>query len=653
MRNLLLLFTILFATILKAQEPVTWVTEFEKVSNTEYVLNFEATIIQNWHLYALDLPKDGPLPTEFVFKNEGLAYELVGAIEASESITEFDPIFEMELSYFDKKVSFRQRIRLLKPKISQISGEINYQACDDKVCIFREESFDFNLSSDLVEPIAEKNIDAASKLKSEKLTINFKDKSLLDQNTNKGEGSGYLNLFLLGFLGGIIALLTPCVFPMIPLTVSFFLKHSGSKKQGVIRAVLYGFFILIIYLILSMPFHFLDAVDPQILNNIATNIVLNVVFFLVFIFFAFSFFGYYELTLPSGWGNRSDTAASGGGVLGIFFMALTLAIVSFSCTGPILGSLLASSLSSDSGAMQLTVGMGGFGAALALPFALFAVFPNALQSIPKSGGWMNKIKVILGFLELALALKFLSNADLVGHWGLLKREIFIGIWLIISLLLFIYLMGWLRFPHDAKGEKIKPIQRILAVLALIFSVYLGSGLGKDQKGQLSLLSGFPPPVFYSIYELESDCPLALNCFKDFEAGQQYALKKNKPILLDFTGWACVNCRKMEENVWSQEEVYSMLKNEFVIISLYIDDRTELLETDQFDFQYPNGRIKTINTIGEKWATFQSLNFESASQPFYVLMSPDNVLLNQPIQYTDKVTYNNWLKQGLQKFKTLE
>ena len=653
MRNLLLLYTILFATILKAQEPVTWVTGFEKVSNTEYVLSFEASIIENWHLYALDLPEDGPVPTEFVFKNEGEAYELVGAITASESITEFDPIFEMELSYFDKKASFRQRIRLLKPETSQITGEINYQACDDKVCIFREESFDFNLSSDVVKPIAEKTIDAASKLKSEKLKINFKDKSLLDQNANKGAGSGYFNLFLLGFLGGIIALLTPCVFPMIPLTVSFFLKHSGSKKQGVIRAVLYGFFILIIYLILSLPFHFLDAVDPQILNNIATNIVLNVVFFLVFVFFAFSFFGYYELTLPSGWGNRSDTAASGGGVLGIFFMALTLAIVSFSCTGPILGSLLASSLSSDAGAMQLTVGMGGFGAALALPFALFAVFPNALQSIPKSGGWMTKIKVILGFLELALALKFLSNADLVGHWGLLKREIFIGIWLIISLLLFLYLMGWLRFPHDVKGEKIKPIQRILAVLALIFVVYLGSGLGKDQKGQLSLLSGFPPPVFYSIYELESDCPLALNCFKDFEAGQLYALKTNKPILLDFTGWACVNCRKMEENVWSQGEVYRMLKDEFIIISLYIDDRTELPETDQFDFQYPNGRIKTINTIGEKWATFQSLNFESASQPFYVLMSPDNVLLNQPIQYTDKVTYENWLKQGLQKFKTLK
>ena len=245
MRNLLLLYTILFATILKAQESVTWVTGFEKVSNTEYVLSFEASITENWHLYALDLPEDGPLPTEFVFKNEGVAYELVGAITASESITEFDPIFEMELSYFDKKVSFRQRIRLLKPDTSQILGEINYQACDDKVCIFREESFDFNLSSNVVKPIAEKTIDAASKLKSEKLKINFKDKSLLDQNTNKGAGSGYFNLFLLGFLGGIIALLTPCVFPMIPLTVSFFLKHSGSKKQGVIRAVLYGFFILI------------------------------------------------------------------------------------------------------------------------------------------------------------------------------------------------------------------------------------------------------------------------------------------------------------------------------------------------------------------------------------------------------------------------
>ena len=636
--------------VLQAQDPVVWTTDFEKTSDTEYLLIFKASVQSKWHLYSQNLPKDGPLPTEFVFEGADTAFELLGKTEESKTVTAFDPIFEMDLSWFEGEAIFRQKIRLLQPEPGEVSGEINYQACDDKICIFRNESFRFVLDPSKALAAPQKTIDPESLKKSEALQLPLKNRELLTQNQNQKSDNPLLNLFLLGFIGGLIALLTPCVFPMIPLTVSFFLKQSVSKSKGVGRALLYGFFILLIYVLMSLPFHFLDALDPQILNTLSTNIVMNLIFFAVFVFFAFSFFGYYELTLPSSWGNRSDAASAGGGVLGIFFMALTLAILSFSCTGPILGSLLAGSLTAEGGADQLTVGMAGFGFALALPFGFLAFFPNALKSIPKSGGWMTKVKVTLGFLELALALKFLSNADLVGHWGILKREVFVGIWLLISILLLVYLMGWLRFPHDVKGAKISKLQRFFTFLVLIFIFYLIPGLGKNQDGQLTLLSGFPPPVFYSVYPSDSECPLGLNCFKDFEKGRAFAEAKNKPILLDFTGWACVNCRKMEENVWSRPEVFRLLNEEFVIISLYVDDRKELPEALQFNFQYPNGRIKTIKTIGEKWATFQSLNFASASQPYYVLMSADATLLNPPIQYTDTATYKDWLKSGLEQHR---
>jgi thiol:disulfide interchange protein len=644
-------FLLFFWTLgLQAQEPVVWTTDIEKTTDTEYVLIFRAVMQPKWHLYSQNLPKDGPLPTEFVFEGADTAFELLGKTEESKTVTAFDPIFEMDLSWFEGEATFRQKIRLLQPELGTVSGEINFQACDDKICIFRSEPFRFVLDPSKAIAVIQKTVDPESLKKSEALQLSLKNIEFLEKNQSQKSDNPLLNLFLLGFIGGLIALLTPCVFPMIPLTVSFFLKQSVSKSKGVGRALLYGFFILLIYILMSLPFHFLDALDPQILNTLSTNIVMNLIFFAVFVFFAFSFFGYYELTLPSSWGNRSDAASAGGGVLGIFFMALTLAIVSFSCTGPILGSLLAGSLTAEGGADQLTVGMAGFGFALALPFGFLAFFPNALKSIPKSGGWMTKVKVTLGFLELALALKFLSNADLVGHWGILKREIFVGIWLVIAVLLFVYLMGWLRFPHDVKGTKISKVQRFFTFLVLIFIFYLLPGLGKNQDGRLTLLSGFPPPVFYSVYPSDSECPLGLNCFKDYETGRAYAEAEDKPILLDFTGWACVNCRKMEENVWSRPEVFRLLNEEFVIISLYVDDRKELPEALQFNFQYPNGRIKTIKTVGEKWATFQSLNFASASQPYYVLMSADATLLNPPIQYTDTATYKDWLQSGLEQHR---
>ena len=459
--------------------------------------------------------------------------------------------------------------------------------------------------------------------------------------------SNLLKVFILGFLGGFLALLTPCVFPMIPLTVSFFTKQSKQRSKGISSAVMYGLFIVAIYLLLSVPFHFLNTVEPQILNTISTNIYLNLFFFLIFVFFAFSFFGYYELTLPYQWSNKMDSASSIGGTLGVFFMALTLALVSFSCTGPILGSLLVGTLSSDGGAMQLSAGMAGFGVALALPFTIFALFPNLLNNLPKSGRWLNNVKVFLGFVELALALKFLSNADLVGHWGILKREIFIGIWVIIFAAMVLYFFNIIRFPHDPK-KTARADEISFGILTLAFVLYLISGLQK--QSHLALLSGFPPPTFYSIYGQPSDCPLELACFKDFEQGLEYARISNKPILLDFTGWACVNCRKMEENVWSDPTVYHLIQNDYVLISLYVDDRQELSDDEKFQIETGNGN-KRINTVGDKWSAFQQINFQTASQPYYVTLDPSNLrLLNNPIQYTDIESYEHWLYQSRNEFQ---
>ena len=638
---------VFFSWVVFAQgedEPVEWSTTVERISDTEAVLHFTAAIKEKWHLYSLKEFEDGPLPTEFTYVYDSLRIKLKGEMQSDPPKIEFDQIFEIDLPFFEKEAKFSQHLILLDTRVDEIRGEINYQACDDRVCIFRTEPFAFSLNGKAIVQSAIEITDQ-DKARSAALTLSLKNKALLTSGlVDEGDASPLLNLFLLGFLGGLIALLTPCVFPMIPLTVSFFLKQGTSLRKGIFNALLYGGFIVVIYVLLSLPFHFLDSLNPEILNSISTNVPLNLLFFGVFVFFAFSFFGFYELTLPSSWGNSTDESANLKGIAGIFFMALTLAIVSFSCTGPILGSLLAGSLTSDGGAMQLTAGMTGFGVALALPFALFALFPNALTALPKSGGWMTTVKVVLGFFELALALKFLSNADLVSHWGLLKREVFVGIWTLLALALSLYLLGLFRFPHDIKG-KLSKARIGLGALSLVLTAYLFIGL-VSKENKLTLLSGFPPPAFYSIYASDNECPLGLDCYKDFELGLATARLQNKPILLDFTGWACVNCRKMEENIWSKPAIFRLLNEEVVLISLYIDDKTSLQEKDQFNFQFPNGRIRTINTVGEKWASFQSLNFNSASQPYYVLMDPDGTLLNTPIQYTDADTYLKWLNDGL-------
>ncbi|VXC09634.1 protein-disulfide reductase DsbD family protein [Maribacter litoralis] len=625
-------------------EPVVWEQQINKISETEYELVMKAKILDGWHMYSQFTSEFGSLPSEFTYNGNGAIYELIGGTLESETIKEYSEIFEVEETYFKDDAIFTQRIKILDPEINQIDVDLFFQVCKE-VCIPMDKKFIFTLDGSEAEII--NTVDDRSLALGQKLRLDLKNRELLTQGQDTiATGTNIWVIFGLGFLGGLIALLTPCVFPMIPLTVSFFTKHSQKKSKGIINALLYGFFIVLIYFLLSLPFHLFDSVDSQILNSIATNVWLNLLFFLIFIFFAFSFFGYYELTLPSSWANKMDAASSKvGGVLGIFFMAVTLAIVSFSCTGPILGGLLGgTTLAEGEVASNLTAGMTGFGAALALPFALFALFPAWLNSLPKSGGWMTTVKVVLGFLEIGLALKFLSNADLVGHWGILKREIFLGIWILLGIAMTLYLFGVYKFPHDSPVKKLSLGRKVTAFISAAFTLYMVLGVTKVTN--LKLLSGFPPPEFYSIFEQESDCPLGIDCFKDFDEGLAHAKKVDKPILLDFTGWACVNCRKMEENVWSDSEVFPIIKDNYVLISLYTDDREELPESEQFNYQFESGRIKEINNIAQKWGTFQDVNFGSISQPFYVLLSPDLEVLNTSIQNSDIPTYKNWLLEGL-------
>ena len=619
------------------ENPVVWTFSQQKLSEGEYLLTFQGKIAPKWHVYSQNNPKGGALPMVITYTTEGI--ELVGDSQEEGLQKAFNDIFGVDELFFENNIRITQKVKLTDPKVTHIKGNIFCQACID-VCINLKEDFVFSLDGSVAQ-VEQKQVDARSEDMAKSLEIPLKNKELIGKPEKE---SGWM-VFVLGFLGGFIALLTPCVFPMIPLTVSFFTKQSKNRKKGIFNAFLYGFFILLIYVLLSIPFHFLDNIDPEILNTISTNVWLNVAFFVIFVVFAFSFFGFYEITLPSSWGNKMDNASNVGGIIGIFFMALTLAIVSFSCTGPILGSLLAGSLSSG-GATQLSLGMAGFGLSLALPFVLFALFPSWLNSLPKSGGWMTTAKVFLGFLELAFALKFLSNADLVEHWGLLKREVFVGLWLLLFVLLTLYMFGFIRFPHDEPRKPLKQYSKgrlLIGVLSAAFSVYLFLGL--VGQNSLRLLSGFPPPESYAFFAKEHKSEQIV--FKDYHEGMAYAKAHRMPVLLDFTGWACVNCRKMEEHVWTDPEVKKLMQ-QYVLISLYVDDKEELPKEKQFDFKHRNGRVEYIKTIGDKWATFQEVNFSSASQPYYVLLSPDTELLSTPVQYVDVETYKEWLRKGVSK-----
>ncbi|NJX14277.1 protein-disulfide reductase DsbD family protein [Tamlana crocina] len=672
MKKTVVFFMLLMALVGKAQilEPVKWETSVEKLSDSEFNLITKARIPSGFHLYSQNISDGGPIPTSFIYDDSQGNFKIIGKTQEEEGQTVNDPVFEMEIKYFENTAIFKQKIEIIG-EVPKIQAFVEYMICDDTRCSPpTEDELVFRISGSL-------STDTGTSESTEPVDNSVANKMLYGitaDDINRAEANcagenvmvpeadsktkSLLSIFGLGFLGGLLALLTPCVFPMIPLTVSFFTKKSGKgKSAGISKALLYGFFIFAVYILLSVPFHLLDSVNPDILNEVSTNVWLNIVFFTIFVFFAFSFFGYYELTLPASWINKTSRGEDAGGLIGIFFMALTLAIVSFSCTGPILGSLLAGSLTADGGAWQLTAGMAGFGVSLGLPFALFAMFPNMMNALPKSGGWLNTTKVILGFLELALAFKFLSNADLVQHWSLLKIEPFLIIWIVIFAGLALYLFGKIRFPHDTPIKKMSLVRLAGGVLVASFVIYLASGFRFNKETNtftsLTLLSGLAPPVTYS-FIYPQDCPNNLECFKDLKTGIAYAQKVNKPIMLDFTGYACVNCRKMEEHVWSEKRIDNYLRNDYVLISLYVDDKKELPQEQQILVNRINGGKRKLENYGHKWANFQTQYFQTNSQPYYVLLNPDGTkILNEPVGYMpNENDYAKFLECGLEVFEAL-
>ena len=636
----LILTLISFISINSQQfEPVTWSYELTKNRDNSFNLSFNAEILDGWKLYSQFSPIEGALPTSFKILNNQ-DFESNEVFNEDLYIIGYDNVFKMNLYFYENKANFNQNIRLINEEASFVKVEIEYSSCDDELCIFRNETFNISLNGNQSKAEIE-SVTLEDLKKYQELELNL-DKSGIIEIENI-QNSNYLEIFILGLIAGFLALLTPCIFPMIPLTVSYFIDQAKLKYSSLVSASLYGFFIILIYILLSLPFHIFDSLDPNILNTISTNAYVNILFFVVFILFAISFFGYFDIVIPSKIISGSEKKSEKGGVIGIFFMSLTLALVSFSCTGPILGSLLAGSLSSSqSGAIQLSYGMLGFGTALALPFTFLAFYPKYLAIIPKSGMWLKKLKVSLGFIELALAFKFLSNADLVEGWGLLKREVFIVIWILIFFFMSLYLFG-----INLKTIKIN-FKSLFGWLFLLFSVYLISGLYNSNN--VRFLSGILPPEFYSVSKKDNDCPLGLNCFKDFSQGKEYSINNNKIILLDFTGWACANCRRMEENVWSKPSIFEMLDNNFVIVSLYVDDRTDLSDDEKFKFINQAGKIQYVSNIGRKWSLFQQINFNNASQPYYVAMLPSGKVLTEPIQFTSEQNFKNWLELAIKESK---
>lgn len=628
--SLVAFFIFFNVTNVQAQSPVKASVKAIVLNDSSYTLKASLEIETDWHVYAAN--PDGLNAPTFKARLETVFF--TGApIYSVKANRQTDVLFKQAYVY-NKTLDFEQGIVIkgFQPDSLQINLLVNVAKGDEFLAL------------EIPVTVALSNGKKASAfqilLPPESTKVPALACGVVAQDTKKSSGWA---VFLLGFLGGLIALVTPCVFPMIPVTVSFFTKKSKTRKQGIQNGLLYGVSIFLIYVLASVPFHVIGNVQPEIFNSISTNPWLNIIFFLIFIFFAISFFGFFEITLPSGIANRADSKSGLGSFGGIFFMAITLAIVSFSCTGPILGTLLVGSL--QGGAWALTQGMAGFGVALALPFTLFAIFPQWLQSLPKSGGWLDTVKKVLAFLELALAFKFLSNADLVQHWGLLKREVFLGIWAIISIGLALYLRGALLLPHDVKGAKITIVRKLFGNLAMVFAIILIVGMVPKNSYLLKFLSGFPPPTHYSLfYKKGEQHGLQANIVNDYEKAVQLSKQQHKPILIDFTGWACVNCRKMEENVWTDPEVMAEIQNNFILVSLYVDDKELLPVEKRFKYTNAQGQSKDINSIGDLWATFQAENFNQVTQPLYVVMSPTQKINSNPVGYTpDAKAYLKWLQ----------
>lgn len=641
MKKLLLLLTILISSVMLFAQTdsskLNWQVQAKRVAGNKYQLTATATIPAGWYVYdtnaAQSLEGIKFIPAYANAKPDGAA--LVN--KPAQQIT--DATFEnKKLSVFTGSIQVTQNITV--DSIIPATLKVNIAANIGKPGEFVPVDSNY-----LVQLEGGVDVSAGAKrIKIPNLDIN---KPISNYGGTPQVSGSLLAIFFIGFLGGFIALLTPCVFPMIPVTVSFFTNRAKSRKQGITNGLLYGFFILLIYTLVSVPFHVLNL-NAEVLNNISTNATLNIIFFVIFLTFSISFFGYFEITLPSNLATKTDTKSSLGTIGGIFFMALTLTIVSFSCTGPILGSLLVGSLSG--GAWPLTVGLAGFGLALALPFALFAIFPNLLKALPKSGGWLDTVKKVLAFVELALAFKFLSMADLVMHWGILKREVFFGLWIAISIGLALYLFGVLRLPHDYKGMKISTGRKVTGVIVILFTLYLLPGVTNTQYANLKLLSGFPPPLQYSIYDTKGK-GLEADVINDYDKALALSKAKHKPLMIDFTGWACTNCRRMEENVWTDPEVYKYIKEHYILVSLYVDDRAKLPILQQLpEYTTKDGHTREIVTAGDKWATFEYENINQTAQPYYVLLNNNEELLNKPVAYTpDAGDYLKWLQNGKEAF----
>jgi thiol:disulfide interchange protein len=646
------------------EEPVTWTIRTEDAGDGRWKLRFDAAVKDGWYIYSTESFGDGPIPTSIALDSLVKATAIGKVTESGpEKVEGLDEMFGINVRKYKHNASFVLELKVEDPA-QEITGVVNYMTCDDTKCIFPDPlPFHVNVSKGLATigtgPRSAGVGGTACDLKLGQVDLaNPVLRSDGAERSNVGEGASLWNIFFLGFIGGLLALLTPCVFPMIPLTVSFFTKGSEDKAKGMRNALTYGGFILAIYLLFSLPFHLLGSVNPEIFNEISTNPWLNIFFFVIFLVFAVSFFGYFEITLPSSWVNKMDSNASRfGGAIGIFFMALTLALVSFSCTGPILGSLLAGALTADGGAWQLTVGMGAFGLALALPFALFAMFPGWLNSLPRSGSWLNSVKVVLGFAEIALAFKFLSNADLVKHWNLVPYELFMAVWVLCGLGIVLYLLGVIRFPHDSPQKGVSPLRWAFVGVFGAFTVYMLFGFRYNDDAKtfsvLKLMSGLAPPVGYSWIH-PKECPSNLDCYHDLDAGLAQSKATGKPLLIDFTGYACVNCRKMEEHVWPVSDVHKLIDKEYVLVSLYVDDKSELPAHEQRDYTTCNGKLKRLVTKGNKWSTLQTETFINNSQPYYALLSPEGALLTDPVAYTpDAGEYQAFLQRGLDAMRTLD
>jgi thiol:disulfide interchange protein len=668
MKKLVLVFTLLFSFLGYSQifNPVKWSSKVEQKSDNEFVLVMDVVIEDEWHLYSQFTPDGGSQPTVFTFKESKGNYQLVGKTKESPYKKVFNDIFEVDEYYFAKKATFKQTIKVTNPKLKTIKVYVEYQVCKEQ-CIQGDNTFTFTLpeiktaametASDVV--TADSSSVALDSSSVVSVDTEKNTKEIASTSAPKEEKKGLWAIFFLAFFGGFAALLTPCVFPMIPMTVSFFTKQSKTKAEGKKNAILYGVSIILIYVILGSLVTGIFGADS--LNALSTNVWFNLIFFGLLVFFAASFLGAFEIVLPNSWANKVDQQADRGGFVGILFMALALAIVSFSCTGPIVGTLLVEAASK--GGLAPIIGMLGFSSALALPFMLFAMFPGWMNSLPKSGGWLNTVKVSLGFLELALAFKFLSNADLVVQAHLLEREVFLGIWIAIFGTWAVYLFGKLTLPHDSPLVHLSIGRLFMAVFVTIFTIYLIPGLW---GAPLKIISGFPPPMTYSespngfgtsvgntsvsgdLPEHAHSGPHGIIAFHDYEDGLAYAKKVGKPILLDFTGHACVNCRKMEDFVWSKPDILSILKDKVVLVSLYVDDKRELPKEEQYVSKETG---KEIVTIGNKWSDYQITRYKNNAQPYYIILDSDGNDITQQIGYTpDADVYKKWLEDGISKFK---